>query len=101
ARATSIGILIAGRALQGAGAISGAVMALVADLTRADVRTRAMAIIGVSIGASFMFALLLGPPLENVIGVRGLFLAGVALAILAIALVTLLVPTPTQPTVQE
>jgi MFS family permease len=93
ARATSIAILIAGRALQGAGAISGAVMALVADLTRTDVRTRAMAFIGVSIGASFMLALLLGPLLESVIGVPGLFLCGVALAVVATALVLFAVPS--------
>jgi len=101
ARAASIAVLIAGRALQGVGAISGAVMALVADLTRAEVRTRAMAIIGVSIGASFMLALLLGPPLENVIGVRGLFLAGVALALVAMALVTFVVPAVALPAVRE
>jgi len=97
ARATSIAVLIAGRALQGAGAISGAVMALVADLTRPDVRTRAMAAIGVSIGASFMLALLLGPLLESVIGVRGLFLCGVALAVVAVALVVLAVPAAALP----
>src|SRR5262245_26470559 len=97
ARATSVAVLIAGRALQGAGAISGAVMALVAYLTRPDVRTRAMAVIGVSIGASFMLALLLGPLLESVIGVRGLFLCGVALAALAATLVVLAVPSVALP----
>ena len=101
ARATSIAMLIAGRALQGAGAISGAVMALVTDLTRADVRTRAMAVIGVSIGASFMLALLLGPLLGSVIGVRGLFLCGVGLALLAIALVVFAVPAAALPSTTE
>jgi len=96
-RAASVVVLIAGRALQGAGAISGAVMALVADSTRSEVRTRAMAMIGVSIGASFMLALLLGAPLESVIGVRGLFIVGVALALFAIALVGFVVPAVALP----
>jgi MFS family permease len=94
ARASSIAGLNAGRALQGGGAISGAVLALVADLTREEVRTRAMAVAGISIGASFMLALLAGPPLAGLIGVPGLFVLGVALAAVAVALVTLAVPAP-------
>jgi MFS family permease len=92
ARAGSITALIAGRALQGAGAVSGAVTALLADLTRLEVRTRAMAIVGISIGAAFMLALLLGPVLAGFIGVRGLFLVAVGLALLAILLVLLALP---------
>jgi MFS family permease len=92
ARASSIAALIAGRALQGGGAISGAVLALLADVTREEVRTRAMAVAGISIGASFMLALLAGPPLAGLIGVPGLFVLGIALAAVAIALVVLAVP---------
>ncbi len=62
ALADSIIWLIVGRALQGAGAIAAALMALAADLTRDEVRSRTMAIIGVAIGASFSLALILGPP---------------------------------------
>lgn len=65
--------VIVGRALQGAGAISAAVVALVADLTREQVRTKAMAIIGITVGASFLGSLLLGPLLGALIGVPGIF----------------------------
>ena len=58
--------IITGRALQGAGAISAALMAMLADHTRPGLRTRAMAVVGISVGASFMLALVLGPPLGGV-----------------------------------
>ncbi len=86
ATSDSVTGIIAGRILQGAGAISAAVTALAADLTRDPVRTRVMAVVGVSIGAAFLVALALGPVLAAAIGVSGLFwlgalLAGVALAV--------------------
>ena len=62
---------IVGRALQGAGAISAAVIALTADLTRDAVRTRAMAAIGMTIGATFALSLVAGPLLSAAIGVPG------------------------------
>jgi len=65
--------VIAGRALQGAGAIAAAVLALTADLTREQQRTKAMAVIGMSIGASFLVALMVAPVLEGWIGVAGMF----------------------------
>ena len=92
ARAGSIATPIAGRALQGAGAVSGAVTALVADVTRVEVRTRAMAVIGISVGASFVLSILLGPVLAGLIGVRRLFVVAVGLAFVAIALVLFAVP---------
>src|SRR5690554_5133359 len=57
--------IIAGRALQGAGAVAGVVMALVADLTREEHRTKAMALIGVSIGISFALSMVIGPVLSG------------------------------------
>lgn len=86
--------VIIGRALQGSGAISAAVMALAADLTREESRTKAMASIGMTIGISFMLALLAGPVLGRLIGVSGIFWLTAVLALLAIALVALVVPTP-------
>ena len=73
ALATSIEWIIVGRVIQGSGAIAAAVMALAADLTREEVRTRAMATIGISIGLSFALALVLGPVLALASGLSGIF----------------------------
>ena len=73
ALATSIYTVIAGRALQGAGAVAGALMALAADATRDSQRTKALAIIGISIGTSFSLAFVLGPVLDPHLGMSGLF----------------------------
>lgn len=94
ALADSIELLIAGRALQGAGAIAAALMALAADLTRDVVRTRTMAIIGVSIGMSFSAALVLGPVLHAWLDLAALFWVATALALLALLLLYTAVPTP-------
>ena len=85
--ADSIYGVIFGRALQGLGAIAAAVMALAADLTREEHRTKVMAIIGASIGASFMLALVVGPIIDNWVGVPGIFLITAALAGLGIVLI--------------
>ena len=69
----SVAGVIVARLLQGSGAISAAVTALVADVTRTEVRTRAMAVIGISIGLCFIVSLLAGPPLEGAFGVPGIF----------------------------
>jgi MFS family permease len=87
ARADTIGELITGRLLQGAGAISATLTAWLADNTREAVRTQAMAVFGASIGASFMLALILGPLLGAALGVPGLFWVSSGLAVLAILLV--------------
>ncbi|HLF97657.1 MAG TPA: MFS transporter [Methylococcaceae bacterium] len=92
--ADSIYGIIAGRALQGAGAIAGVVMALVADLTREEHRTKAMALIGVSIGMSFAVSMVAGPVFAGWLGVPGLFWMIGALALLAIIVLQTLVPTP-------
>jgi len=84
--------IILGRAIQGAGAISGAASALLADVTRPQVRTSAMAIMGAGMGLSFIIALILGPVLSGVFGVAGIFdLTGI-LALLAIPGLLLFVP---------
>lgn len=92
AGATSMTWVIVGRAVQGAGAISAAVTALIADSTREEQRTKAMAMVGASIGVSFAASLVLSPLLYQAIGMGGIFgLTGV-LALLAIVVVRHVVP---------
>lgn len=86
--------VILGRALQGAGAISAAVMALAADLTREEQRIKAMALIGVSIGLAFAGAFVAGPALDAAAGLHGLFWTAAILALGAIAVLHLVVPQP-------
>lgn len=82
--------VIAGRMLQGAGAVSATLTALLADATRAEVRTRTMAVLGIGVGTAFLLALVVGPLIASALGVRALFwlaagLAGAAaLALLAL-----------------
>jgi predicted MFS family arabinose efflux permease len=90
--AHSVAMLAVARAVQGAGAVSAAVSALLADLTRAEVRTRAMAIIGASIGLSFVLALVLGPVLDAAIGVSGIFVVMLVMAIGGLLLLGIAVP---------
>ncbi len=90
----SIGGVVVGRALQGAGAVGSVILALVADLTAEQNRTQAMAIVGISIGASFMIALVAGPIAAHFIGVAGIFWLMVALAVAGVAITQFAVPTP-------
>ncbi|MFZ5575027.1 MAG: MFS transporter [Pseudomonadota bacterium] len=94
AAATDITWTILGRALQGAGAISAAVTAMLADLTREEHRTKAMAIIGSTIGLTFAVSLVAGPALNRVIGVPGIFALTGVLALAAIWVVKVWVPDP-------
>ncbi len=94
AMADSIYWVIAGRVVQGAGALNAAVMALAADLTREEVRTRAMALIGMTIGATFSLSLVLSPLLNGVVGVPGIFALTGVLALLALLVVRFVVPDP-------
>jgi MFS family permease len=94
ALADSVGMVILGRVIQGAGAISAAVIALTADLTRDEVRTKAMAIIGITIGLTFALSMVLGPVLSRWIGVPGIFALTGTLALGAIALVVARIPDP-------
>lgn len=91
---SSIYGVIAGRALQGAGAISAAIMALLADLTRVETRTKAMALLGGSIGMAFTAALVLGPVFNGWIGVPGIFWLTAGLALLGIIATRYVVPQP-------
>ncbi len=92
ALSNSIWGIIIGRALQGAGAISAAVMALLSDLTREQNRTKAMAFLGISFGLTFAIALVLGPIITHLIGLNGLFWGIALLAVGAIALTIFVVP---------
>ena len=93
---STISGVIIGRALQGAGAIASVVLALTSDLTRENQRTKAMAFIGMTIGLSFLLALIFAPILEFVIGVKGLFILTAVLAGISIFVVHKVVPTPVQ-----
>lgn len=75
ALAPDVGWIIVGRTLQGLGAVSAAITAWVADATRPEVRTRAMAMVGASIGLSFAVSLVLSPVLVGNFGLSGLFWA--------------------------
>ena len=90
ANSDSIWGVIAGRVLQGAGAISAAVMALLSDLTREQHRTKAM-----TIGLSFAVAMVVGPLLTRAFGLSGLFLATGAMALVGIVIVMFMVPRST------
>jgi len=94
ATADSITGVIVGRALQGAGAIASAIMALAADLTREEHRIKVMASIGMSIGLSFALAMIFGPMLHGWFGVEGIFWITAILALGGILVARFWVPTP-------
>ena len=91
---TIYGVII-GRAIAGAGAVSAVVMALLADVTREEQRTKAMAVMGMSIGLSFVIAFSLGPWLTSQVGISGLFWVTTIMGIAAIFML-LLVPKVTR-----
>lgn len=100
AQSESIYGVIAGRLLQGAGAISATLTALLADATREEMRTRSMAVLGIGIGTSFLLALVVGPMIAAQSGVRFLFWVAAGFAIAAGMLLALLprgIPRPAQP----
>lgn len=90
---TLMGVML-GRALQGAGAVSAAVSALLADLTREEKRTQAMAMIGSTIGLSFAFSLAAGPVIYRWIGVPGMFALTGVLSLVAILVLKYVTPNP-------
>ncbi|MDR7016111.1 MFS transporter [Acinetobacter sp. 3657] len=85
---TIYGVII-GRAIAGAGAVSAVVMALLADVTREEQRTKAMAIMGMSIGLSFVVAFSLGPWLTHLVGISGLFWVTTLMGLIAIVMLSL------------
>ena len=91
-------VVILGRVLQGAGAISAAVMAMAADLTRDEHRTKAMAMIGSTIGATFALSLIASPALDRLIGVPGIFVLTGVLALAAMGVVYAVVPVAAEQT---
>jgi MFS family permease len=95
ASADDIYWIIAGRVIQGAGAINAAVMALTADLTREEHRTKAMAMIGITIGITFSISMVLSPILYKYIGMSGMFTLIGVLAFASIAVVIWFIPNPT------
>ncbi|MGC1585336.1 MAG: MFS transporter, partial [Rhodomicrobium sp.] len=94
AMSTSIDGVIVGRLIQGSGAVGSVILALVADLTTEENRTKAMAMVGVTIGLSFMFALVAGPIVASFAGVSGIFWLMVFLALLGIGITQFVVPDP-------
>lgn len=89
---TIYGVML-GRAIQGAGAVSSATMALLGDVTHEENRSKAMASIGMTIGLSFAVAMVVGPLLNQYIGVSGIFLVTAGLAILGMVILQTMVPS--------
>lgn len=96
ASATDIYVAIAGRALQGAGAISSVVVALAADLTREEHRTKTMGMIGATIGFAFALSMVIAPVLYAWIGMGGLFVMTGVLALAGLAVVFGAIPDAPQ-----
>lgn len=96
AMSSSIGCVLLGRAIQGAGAVGSTVLATVADFTPNESRGKAMALLGLGIGVAFGLAMILGPILVHVFGLSGLFWSMAVLAGIAGLSLWLLVPEPPQ-----
>jgi len=95
---TQIEGIIIGRAIQGAGAISAVLTALLSDLTRDEHRTKAMAIVGASIGLTFALSLVISPWLNDKIGVSGIFFMMAILSILAAIIIHFFIHEPRRTT---
>lgn len=87
--------VIVGRAIAGGGAVSAVVMALLADVTREENRMKAMAVMGMSIGLSFVVAFTMGPWVTGLVGISGLFWVTTVMGLAAIAML-LMVPKVTR-----
>ena len=102
AYAHTIEMMISARILQGAGAIGSVLMALLADLTPDNQRTKAMAVVGITIGISFSLAMIISPALAEYAGLAGIFYLTAILALFALLLLHLVIPTPTiDPFIQQ
>ena len=89
------GIILA-RVLQGTGAVGSVLIALLADLTPDESRTKAMAVIGMTIGMSFSLAMVISPALSHRYGLAGIFYLTAILAILGLLLLHVVIPNPLQ-----
>jgi MFS family permease len=96
ANADTIYEIIAGRALQGSGAVAAVLMALAADLSREEHRLKMMGFIGVSIGFAFAIAMVAGPVLNQIVGLSGIFIVTAILALFALIILFVWVPNPKQ-----
>lgn len=94
AYAHSIEMMIVARTLQGAGAIGSVLIALLADLTPDEKRTKAMAVVGITIGVSFSLAMIISPILAEIAGLSGIFYLTAGLALSAMLLLHWVIPTP-------
>jgi len=92
--AESIEGIILGRAIQGGGAIAAALMALAADLSREEHRTKMMALIGASIGASFAISMVTAPIVNDLVGISGIFYGTAMLAVAGMVILYFFVPDP-------
>jgi MFS family permease len=101
AASTSVGGIVLGRILQGGGAISSVALAMAADLTRDSQRTKAMAIIGMTIGLAFALSFVVSPFLAATVGVPGIFALTGVLALSAIGVVAFIVPDVPHPKAME
>ena len=101
AMSETIHMVIAGRLLQGAGAVSATLAAMIADGTREQVRTRSMAVFGVGIGLSFVIAFIVGPAVAAYAGVPTLFWMAAVLAIVGVALLRLVPDDIEQPAAKQ
>lgn len=97
-QAHSIHTLILGRAIQGAGAIGSTLIALIADLTTTEQRTKSMALLGMIIGTSFTVAVVIGPIIARLFGFHGIFHCMTLLALLGILMTLFIIPTPAKET---
>jgi MFS family permease len=98
---SSIDGVIIGRVLQGSGAVGSVILALVADLTSEENRTKAMAMVGITIGTSFMIALVAGPVVAGLAGVAGIFWLMAGLASLGVGITLFIVPSPRRPSLHR
>lgn len=96
--AHTIGWMIIGRALQGIGAVGSTIMAMMADLTREEHRTKAMAIAGITIGFSFSVAMFVGPILTQWVPINALFFIAMLFGLVGIVVTQFAVPTPAHQT---
>jgi MFS family permease len=97
----SIQMVIVGRLLQGAGAISATLSALITDGTREEIRTRSMAVFGIGIGLSFVIALIVGPLIAAYAGVQSLFWLAALLAVVSAVLLRLIPQDIERPVAQQ